>query len=159
MCLIPRYVLIKWIHAQSSIINSASDTNLQVCNDGDMFTFFILNAVIFAPVPQKSLTMPVIYKYWIQWGTRKGIQNLPILSWILKVDVSAYRFAIFRNSFHHQTWERSCWVATLIGYSLQWCHNGRDGVSNHKPHDCLLSRQFRRRSKNTSKVRIICLFE
>ena len=23
---------------------------------------------------------------------------------------------------------------------LQWRHNGRDGVSNHQPHDCLLSR-------------------
>ena len=38
--------------------------------------------------------------------------------------------------------------------SLQWCHNGRDGVSNHQPHDCLLSCLFRRRSKKTSKLRI-----
>ena len=30
---------------------------------------------------------------------------------------------------------------------LQWRHNGRDGVSNHQPHDCLLNRLFRRRSK------------
>ena len=26
--------------------------------------------------------------------------------------------------------------------SLEWRHNGRDGVSNHQPHDCLLSRLF-----------------
>ena len=38
--------------------------------------------------------------------------------------------------------------------SLQWCHNGRTGVSNHQPHDCLLNRLFRRRSKKTSKLRI-----
>ena len=34
-----------------------------------------------------------------------------------------------------------------------WRHNGRDGVSNHQPHDCLINRLFRRRSKNTSKFR------
>ena len=38
--------------------------------------------------------------------------------------------------------------------SLQWRHNGRDGVSNHQPHDCLLNRLFRRRSKKTSKLRV-----
>ena len=31
--------------------------------------------------------------------------------------------------------------------SLQWRHNGHDGVSNYQPHDCLLNRLFRRRSK------------
>ena len=38
--------------------------------------------------------------------------------------------------------------------SLQWRHNGRDGVSNHQPYDCLLYRLFRRRSKKTSKLRV-----
>ena len=38
--------------------------------------------------------------------------------------------------------------------SLQWCHNGRYGVSNHQPHDCLLNRLFRHRSKKTSKLRV-----
>ena len=38
--------------------------------------------------------------------------------------------------------------------SLRWRHNGRDGVSNHQPHDCLLNRLFRRRSKKTSKRRV-----
>ena len=37
---------------------------------------------------------------------------------------------------------------------LQWRHNDRDGVSNHQPHDCLLNRLFRRRSKKTSKLRV-----
>ena len=35
--------------------------------------------------------------------------------------------------------------------SLQWRHNGRNGVSNHQPHDCLLNRLFRRRSEKISK--------
>ena len=30
---------------------------------------------------------------------------------------------------------------------LFWRHNGCGGVSNHQPHDCLLNRLFRRRSK------------
>ena len=38
--------------------------------------------------------------------------------------------------------------------ALQWRHNGHDSVSNHQPHDCLLNRLFRRRSKKTSKHRV-----
>ena len=38
--------------------------------------------------------------------------------------------------------------------SLLWRHNGLDSVSNHQPHDCLLNRLFRRRSKKTSKLRV-----
>ena len=40
---------------------------------------------------------------------------------------------------------------------LLWRHNGHDGVSNYQPHDCLLNRLFRRRSKKTSKLRVTCL--
>ena len=47
-------------------------------------------------------------------------------------------------------------VATLpqMPYSLQWRHNERDGVSIYQPHDCLLKRLFRCRSKTTSKLRV-----
>ena len=41
----------------------------------------------------------------------------------------------------------------ILWFSLQWHHNGHDGVSNHQPHHCLLNRSFGRRSKNTSKFR------
>ena len=34
------------------------------------------------------------------------------------------------------------------------CHNEHDGVSNHQPYDCLLTRLFRRRLKKTSKLRV-----
>ena len=44
-----------------------------------------------------------------------------------------------------------CWA------TIQWRHNEHDGVSNHQPHDCLLSRLFRHRSKKTSKLRVIGL--
>ena len=39
-------------------------------------------------------------------------------------------------------------------FSLQRRHNGRDSVSNHQRHDCLLNRLFRRRSKKISKLRV-----
>ena len=39
-------------------------------------------------------------------------------------------------------------------FTLQWRHNEHDSVSNHQPHDCLLNRLFRRRSKKTSKLRV-----
>ena len=38
--------------------------------------------------------------------------------------------------------------------ALLWRHDGRGNVSNHQPHDCLLNRLFRRRSKKTSKLRV-----
>ena len=45
------------------------------------------------------------------------------------------------------------------GICLQWRHNGRDGVSNHQPHDCLLNRLSWCRSKKTSKLRATGLCE
>ena len=38
--------------------------------------------------------------------------------------------------------------------ALRWSHNGRDSVSSHQPHDCLLNRLFRRGSNKTSKLRV-----
>ena len=42
----------------------------------------------------------------------------------------------------------------VIQFTSRWRHNGRDCVSNHQPHDCLLNRLFGRRSKKTSKLRV-----
>ena len=38
--------------------------------------------------------------------------------------------------------------------AIRWRHNGRDSVSNHQPHHCLLNHLSRRRSKETSKLRV-----
>ena len=46
------------------------------------------------------------------------------------------------------------WYLIGIHNTSQWRHNGRDGVSNHQPHDCLLNRLFGRISKKTSKLRV-----
>ena len=48
-------------------------------------------------------------------------------------------------------------MASYSRYSFEtllWRHNGRDNVSNHQPHDGLLSRLFRRRSKKPSKIHV-----
>ena len=43
--------------------------------------------------------------------------------------------------------------------TLQWRHNGCNGVLNHQRLDCLLNRLFRRRSKKTSQLRVTGLCE
>ena len=49
------------------------------------------------------------------------------------------------------------YISTVM-LSLQWRHNGLDGVSNHQHHHCLLNRLlnrlFRRIQKKTSKLRV-----
>ena len=47
------------------------------------------------------------------------------------------------------------WTTIWPPTSLHWRHNDHDGVSNHQPHGCLLNRLFGRRSKKTSKLRVI----
>ena len=39
-------------------------------------------------------------------------------------------------------------------FALLWHNNVLDGVSNHQPHECLLTRSFGRRSKKTSQLRV-----
>ena len=67
------------------------------------------------------------------------------------------------NQFHVSTHMRTTFPIIYFSYltvhlvtvmSLLWRHSRRDGVSNHQPHDCLLNRLFRRRSKKTSKLRV-----
>ena len=41
------------------------------------------------------------------------------------------------------------WITNKNVPILQWRHNGRNSVSNHHSHDCLLNGLFRRRSKKT----------
>ena len=45
-------------------------------------------------------------------------------------------------------------MSQYVWSTLRWHRNGRDRVSNHQPHDCLLNRLFRGRTKETSKLRV-----
>ena len=76
--------------------------------------------------------------------------------------------SIFLIKPQHTKWLKRChklsnswsmsvhtvWIAFYKQHiePLRWRHNGRDGISNHQPHHCLLNRVFRRRSKKTSKL-------
>ena len=50
---------------------------------------------------------------------------------------------------------------TILGrwFSLQWCHNGGDGIPNHRCLNYLLNLLFRRISKKTSKLCVTGLCE
>ena len=53
--------------------------------------------------------------------------------------------------------DHEIWFRNALGEPmdlLQWRHNGRNSVSNRQPHDFVLNRLFRRRSKKTSKLRV-----
>ena len=49
------------------------------------------------------------------------------------------------------TWHEG---SKILQQSLLWRHSGPDSVSNHQPHECLLNRPSRHRSKKTSKLRV-----
>ena len=57
----------------------------------------------------------------------------------------------FRNmkEFEQDSEKSVTWLTLFNGktfHPLQWRRNGRYGVSNYQPHDCLLNRLFRRKS-------------
>ena len=45
------------------------------------------------------------------------------------------------------SWKSMSRLSYTISCTLEWRHNGRDSVSNHQTHNCLLNRLSRRRSK------------
>ena len=78
--------------------------------------------------------MRIIHPRWYRWSKFGGLAHgLLVLHWQIRQSMSLC---------HHVT------------NPLQWRHNGCDGHSNHQPHDCLLNRSFRRRSKKISKFRV-----
>ena len=80
-----------------------------------------------------------------------------------KIDhVITTSYCIYQIKLDFMKLEKSIMNTVETGYKvvpLRWRHNERDDVSNHQPHDCLLSRLFRRRSNKTSKLRVTGLRE
>ena len=60
------------------------------------------------------------------------------------------KLCILKNTLLNKT-------SMLPKLSLGCRHNGRDAVSNHQSHDCLLNRLFGRRSNKALKLRVTCL--
>ena len=82
---------------------------------------------------------------------------------------SVYFFIVIPNYLSFIRWFHSKWrypaksrgiegwasptaCRLTFSHSLQWSHNKRDGVSDHRGFDCLLSRLFWCRSNKTSKL-------
>ena len=74
----------------------------------------------------------------LDWIGNRGINTIITIS-IMIQNVCGQRAHVIRYAD---------WI------TLPWRHNGRGCVSNHRPHDCLFNRLFRRRSKKTSKLRV-----
>ena len=73
----------------------------------------------------------------------EGAENNSIGRFVLKVHCNyVVRFEVYRKRHFNP----------CTAHPLQWRHNGRDGVSNHQPHDCSLNRLFRHRWKKNIKA-------
>ena len=90
-------------------------------------------------------------------GVEGGFISVPMCLWswseclLLENDLAGWKVLTERShGADHVRRDREDWG---WDHSLQWRHNGHDGISNHQPHHCLLNRLFRRRSKKTSKLR------
>ena len=66
------------------------------------------------------------------------------------------RYWLIRHAISSQLQKQlSCTCYNIHQNWSLWCsHNDHDSVSNHQPHECLLNRLFRRRSKKISKLRV-----
>ena len=106
-------------------------------------------------LPLKS---PRFYLYWgsscdtkrshqrFVWVFRTLCDNISWISWS-----QFYLVCYFLSPLISRFSQSVCnCCRTKSIQSLQWRHNGRDGVSDHQPHHCLLNRLFMRRSKKTS---------
>ena len=60
----------------------------------------------------------------------------------------------WRTQGHRNSYLQSVSMVGKTFVTLRWRHNGRDSVSNHQPHNCLLNRLFGCRSKKISKLRV-----
>ena len=107
---------------------------------------------------------PAILRIWQEahWGDLGSIWWFTLLYGICNVGDSCnfkwLNTAVFGMLLHYEM-AVECIIRvfaeiTSACNSLRWRHNGRDSVSNHQPHHCLLNRLFRRRSKKTSKLRV-----
>ena len=100
-------------------------------------------------------------KTWTTWPTQTALTwRLPLGQYSVTIQTLGISIhtptKVTRLSwFISRSWNRGQHALTHRHHTaLQWRHNGRDGVSNHQPHDCLLNRLFRRRSNKTPKLRV-----
>ena len=148
----------KDIAAISGMNSAMVDTGKGVCKF--MIAILLVKLTIIMPYPLlqfASLLHMNISGYANQYATvafiiSESFYN-PIVFVFRPLMAKGDRKIVRTKKWRRLLLTRLCSSDTRI-FTLQWRHNGRDGVSNHQPHDCLLNRLFRRRSKKTSKLRV-----
>ena len=123
-------------------INDTSSIRYQLCI---MRSFYM---VIYLPWPIVKKWCHMLWFILVNMGSANGLSPLQhqATTWTDEETLSVG--TIGTNDFHST---RYIWKYRLQ-IALQWRHNGHDSISNHQPHNCLLNRLFRRRSKKTSKL-------
>ena len=101
-------------------------------------------------ISQFFLSTVIIYP-WTN-GNGKLAKHDGHAEWLLQGDLCGCYFVCWSTRM-----ERVQSVSEVA--TLQWRHDERDGVSNHRRLDCLLNPLFRRRSKETSKLWVTSLCE
>ena len=115
--------------------------------------------------------------YWL-WVSMSFLESCGILKYLqllitwrvtnLLLDQAAWWFPFSGRNFHssHSLF-LSGWSSRIFSFQVFFCewmyfvlhYNDVIIVSNHQPHDCLLNRWFRHRSKKISKLRVTGLCE
>ena len=98
------------------------------------------NVLVTSFIVDKSAVGYHVYATTLQHFDDKLLSNIHVLDGNYEV--------LHRTKDHYDT--------SII---LKWRHNEGDCVSNQQRFDCLLNRLFRRRSKETSKLRVTGLCE
>ena len=132
--------------------------------------FQLNNPVELANVPQMYHTDDIsksfywmdiiVFQFKLHWnifpGGQSSICQYWFREWLGDVSDTPLSEQRWPSSLIYVT--RPQWVNTcpyLSWYTaLRWRHNKHHCVSNHQPHDCLLNRLFRCRSKEISKLRV-----
>ena len=119
-----------------------------------MENIFCLESHIHLCSRHTSAIPAYVIKICVTWHAISGTRYWVFVS--PKLHVSTYRNQQHCWWFHYLSISNCSGAADEVwewaDHSLQWCNNGFDGVSNHQPHHCLLSRLFGRRSKKTWKL-------
>ena len=106
-----------------------------------MYDIMSLVEVPQRPINGRAITIDI---------TIKGLKLVWLNNWRINVNGNGGKTTSCFIDYHCVTYRSICrnyWSPGTPFTTLRWRHNGRDSVSNHQPHDCLLNRLFRRRSK------------
>ena len=95
--------------------------------------------------PLRAKTLQTFYFSRFIWF----IYNVPIFVRVVAQELGVILPHSCLSFFNNATTNLKSFYTTL-----QWRHNELHGVSNDQPHNFLLNRLFRRRSKKTSKLRV-----